>query len=108
VQDSIAKIAEQKIREAIENGDLDNLPGKGKPLNLDDLCDIPPELRLEYKVLKNAGLLPEEVTVRKEITALEELLHSCRNKDEAEHLRRQILEKTVYCNLLQEKRHKRF
>jgi hypothetical protein len=108
MQDTIAKIAEQKILEAIENGELDNLPGKGKPLNLDDLRDIPPELRLEYKVLKNAGLLPEEVTVRKEIAVLEELLLNCREASETVDLKRRLVERTVYYNLLMEKRHKSF
>ncbi|MDR3589422.1 MAG: DUF1992 domain-containing protein [Negativicutes bacterium] len=108
MQDSIAKIAEQKIREAIENGELDNLPGKGKPLKLDDMREVPPELRLEYKVLKNAGLLPEEVTVKKEITALEELLQNCRDTDEAADLKRQIVERTVYYNILLDKRRKRY
>jgi hypothetical protein len=108
VQDAIAKIAEQKILEAIANGELDDLPGKGKPLILDDLREVPPEVRLEYKVLKNAGLLPEEVTVRKEIAALEELLQNCRDCDAAADLRRRIVERTVYYDVLLEKRRKRF
>ncbi len=108
MQDAIAKIAEQKILEAIANGELDDLPGKGKPLILDDLREVPPEVRLEYKVLKNAGLLPEEVTVRKEIAALEELLQNCRDWDAAADLRRRIVERTVYYDVLLEKRRKRF
>ena len=108
MQDAIAKIAEQKILDAIASGELDNLPGKGRPLNLDDLRNVPPQLRLEYKVLKNAGLLPEEVTLQKEIAALEELLQNCRNADQASDLKRQIIEQTVRYNILREKRHKRF
>jgi len=45
-------IAERKIQEAILNGELDNLPGKGKPLQLEDESGIPKELRLAYKILK--------------------------------------------------------
>ena len=54
-------IAELKIAEAIANGDLDNLPGEGRPLELDDNSLVPEELRLAYRILKNAGFVPPEV-----------------------------------------------
>ena len=54
-------IAEQKIAEAIENGDFDDLPGAGKPLELDDDSLVPEDLRLAYRILKNAGFVPPEV-----------------------------------------------
>ncbi len=50
--DVFLNIAEEKIRQAIRNGDLDNIPGKGKPLQLEDLSMVPPELRMSYKILK--------------------------------------------------------
>ena len=54
-------LAEQKIAEAIANGELDDLPGAGKPLELDDDSLVPEELRLAYRILKNAGVAPSEV-----------------------------------------------
>jgi len=102
--DVIAKMAEQKIIEAMENGEFDDLPGKGKPLDFSDLRDVPPELRLEYKILKNAGILPAEMDVKKEIAALETLLALCRNPDEKVSLRQKIADRTVYYNMLLEKR----
>ena len=102
--DFLLKMAEQKIAEAMENGEFDDLPGKGKPLDLDDLRDVPPELRLEYKILKNAGLVPEEMTVKTEIAALEELLEKCRDQDEKAVLRRKIAERTIHYNLMLEKK----
>jgi hypothetical protein len=54
-------IAEQRIAKAIENGDLDDLPGSGKPLELDDDSLVPEELRLAYRILKNAGFVPPEI-----------------------------------------------
>lgn len=39
-------MAEQKIAEAIKKGELDNLPGAGSPLLLDDDSDVPAELRM--------------------------------------------------------------
>lgn len=53
--DAIALVAEEKIREAIKEGAFDNLPGAGKPLVLEDDSHIPPEFRMAYKILKNAG-----------------------------------------------------
>ncbi len=40
------RIAEEKIVEAQKAGTFDNLPGKGKPLELEDLSWVPEELRI--------------------------------------------------------------
>lgn len=75
-------IAEQKIQEAMQAGEFDNLPGAGKPLELEDLSNVPEELRMAYKILKNAGCVPEEIAQRKEITSLMELLDNCEDEKE--------------------------
>jgi hypothetical protein len=54
-------IAERRIAEAVANGELDNLPGAGKPLELDDDALVPEELRMAHRILKNAGYAPAEV-----------------------------------------------
>jgi hypothetical protein len=64
-------IAEERIQEAIRRGDFDNLPGAGKPLELDDDLLVPPELRVANRILKNAGLVPLEIVERREIAELE-------------------------------------
>jgi hypothetical protein len=64
-------IAEQKIAEAISRGEFENLPGEGKPLALDDDSLVPEELRLAYRILKNAGFIPPEVQTLNEIAQLE-------------------------------------
>jgi hypothetical protein len=66
-------IAERKIAEAIANGELDNLPGEGRPLDLDDDALVPQDLRLAYRILKNAGFVPPEVRTLNEIAELERL-----------------------------------
>ena len=68
------KIAEERIREAIESGDFEKLEYSGKPLDLKEDPFVPEDLRLVYKVLKNSGFLPKEVELRKEISRLEEML----------------------------------
>ena len=66
-------IVEQRIQKARKEGAFDNLPGTGKPLPLEDM-DLPKELRLGYKILKNAGFLPPEIELKKKITQVEQLL----------------------------------
>ncbi|MGA2936723.1 MAG: DnaJ family domain-containing protein [Syntrophobacteraceae bacterium] len=76
------KIAEKKIREAIDNGEFDDLPGKGKPLQLEDDRHLPQDIRLAHKILKNADCLPPELEIRKEILTIEELLDGVRDTKE--------------------------
>jgi hypothetical protein len=68
------KIIEARIKKAQEEGAFENLPGSGQPLCLEDDRHIPEDLRLAYKVLKNADCLPPEVQLRKEIRSTEDLL----------------------------------
>lgn len=55
-------LAERHIQAALESGELQGLAGEGKPLTLDDDSHIPPELRVGYRLLKNAGYLPPGIT----------------------------------------------
>jgi hypothetical protein len=70
----IDRLAEQRIREAQQQGAFDDLPGTGQPLHLDDDSAVPPELRSAYRLLKNAGYLPPELQLRREIADAEQLL----------------------------------
>ena len=76
------KIIEQKIREAQERGEFDNLPGKGEPLNIEDESRIPEELRLSHKILKNANCLPPEIELRNEIRQMADLLSGIPDEEE--------------------------
>ena len=49
-------IAERRIEEAIAQGLFDNLPGAGRPLDLDDDPLLPPEARMARRILKNAEI----------------------------------------------------
>ena len=68
------KIVEERIRRAMQNGDFKELTGAGEPLLLEDDNHIPEDLRLAYKILKNAECLPPEVELRKDIEKTEDLL----------------------------------
>lgn len=96
------RIAEQKIQEAIEQGELDNLSGKGKPLIFND-SHIPPELRASYKILKNNGVLPAEMELKREIASIESLLNVCLSEDQKKTLRKQLNDKQVRLGILMDK-----
>jgi len=68
------QIAERRIQQAAQRSEIDDLPGAGKPLALDDDALIPDELRAGYRLLKNAGYLLQEVQLTKEIKEAEQLL----------------------------------
>jgi hypothetical protein len=68
------KIVEERIRRAFENGEFDNLEGTGEPLELEDDSSVPEDLRLAFKILKNAECLPPEVELRKDIERTEDLI----------------------------------
>jgi len=81
----LERIAEHRILEAMEEGLFDNLPGRGRPLPLEDDSHVPPELRMAYKIMKNADCLPPELELRQEIVRLQDLVASL--PDEAEKLK---------------------
>ena len=67
------KIVEERIKTAQKKGDFKNLPGKGKPLPEEEM-NIPEDIRLAYKILKNADCVPPELELKKEIKNTQELL----------------------------------
>ena len=67
-------LVEARIERAIERGELSGLPGQGSPLRLDEDACVAPELRLAYRILKNAGYVPEEIELRREIMSLAVLI----------------------------------
>lgn len=67
-------LIDQQVREAEAAGQLSNLPGAGKPLELDDDKDVPAELRLGFRMLKNAGYAPPWIELQKSIREEQEQL----------------------------------
>lgn len=97
------KIAERRILEALKKGDFDNLPGQGQPLDLKDDSHIPEELRLAYKILKNADCLPPELEARKEIRQMEDLLESIPDEKERYRLIKKINYQIMKLNIMGKK-----
>ena len=94
------RIAERRILEAQREGAFDNLPGKGKPLELEDLSWVPEDLRIGYHVLKNAHVLPPEVELLKDIHSLEDLLKHVEDEGERRSLAKSIQWKMIRLDLL--------
>jgi Domain of unknown function (DUF1992) len=65
------RIAELKIREAMEAGEFDSLPNAGSRLDLESYFAMPAHLRMAYSVLKSANCLPEEVYLLNDVARLE-------------------------------------
>ncbi|HAQ07549.1 MAG TPA: DUF1992 domain-containing protein [Bacillus bacterium] len=97
-------VSEDRIRRAYEKGEFENLPGYGKPLNLDDLSAIPEELRMAYRLLKNSGFSPEENKLRQEVLSIEDLIRHCEEPEEKDRLSQQLGQKLLRYNSIMSKR----
>ena len=83
-------IAERRILEAQARGEFDDLPGAGAPLQLDDDPLVAEELRAACRVLKNAGFVPPELEVHREIREIEVLMAAAGCDSDRERLRARI------------------
>ena len=94
------RIAEERILDAQRAGAFDDLPGKGKPLNLEDMSWVPEDLRIAYHILKNAHILPPEAELMKDIHTLEDLLKHVEDEGERQALAKSIQAKVIRLDLL--------
>jgi len=72
----LEQLEENRIIDAIAHGEFNDLPGSGKPLEMEDLSLVPEEIRMAYKVLKNAGMMPPELELKNEVTQLHRSLET--------------------------------
>jgi DnaJ family protein C protein 28 len=63
----IINVVEQRIWHSMEEGQFENLPGKGKPLNLSTNPHADPAEDTLYRILSKNGCAPEWVELNKEI-----------------------------------------
>lgn len=68
-------IVEERIKKAQKKGEFEKLDGLHKPLKFEDK-NVPEELRLAHKILKNSGFLPPEIDLRNRIERTENLLET--------------------------------
>ena len=104
---SFEKIAEEKIREAMANGEFDNLSGKGKPIDHSAYFAAPADMRLGYSILKSNGFVPEEIELLKEIETLRDEAKAAGEPDAKRRLSREVNDRLLKLDLLREARKKR-
>lgn len=104
---SFERLVENKIREAIERGEFDNLPGRGRPLDLDAYFNTPEELRLGFALLKSAGFVPPEVELQRELETLQAEHNQSADPQLQADLRREIEAKTLKLKLINDSRQRR-
>lgn len=96
---------EEQIREAMERGEFDDLPGKGKPLDLDAYFQTPEHLRMAYSVLKSGDFVPEEVELLKQVESLKAELKGTSDEAKRRQLSRRIADlRTKVAVLLEQNR----
>ena len=84
------RLAEEQISAAIRRGEFDRLEGSGRPLQLEDESLVPEELRTAHRLLGNAGCLPPDLILRREISDLEGLLNSAESVFERSSIQRRL------------------
>lgn len=94
--DLFTRIVEDKIKEAIKNKEFENLPGMGKPLDLkDDLPGMSAEMKMSYRMLKNAGFISDKVDLKKEMLTLNDLISAATDDEESARLQEKLTRKQL-------------
>lgn len=94
------RLVEARIQEAASRGVLRNLPGEGKPLDLDDLAGLSHEERVEALLIRSAGGTPEEVDLLREIAALREALAMEPPEPQRSRLTKELRDKSLRLSVL--------
>lgn len=83
----------QHLDEALRSGELSNAPSFGKPMpEAEGWHETPPEFRLPFKILKNAGVVPPEVELFHRRAELRRALEESASETEREALRQRLVD----------------
>ena len=97
------KLVESIIKEAQERGEFDNLPGKGKPIDLTAYFDTPEDVRMAYSILKNAGMNSREADLLKEIAELKQVHTAMLDGKKKKEILKEIEKKQIEFSLMMER-----
>jgi hypothetical protein len=96
--------AENRIREAMAQGEFENLAGAGKPLNLEEYFSTPEDLRLAYSILKNANCTPAEVELLNEVSRLKHTIAEASDPATKQELQRALVDRQTQLAIMLERR----
>lgn len=99
---SFDRMVEAIIKEAMERGEFEDLPGKGKPIDLTAYFDTSEDVRMAHSILKNAGMAPREVDLLKEIAELKQILAALIDEKKKQETQQQIEKKQLGFTLMME------
>jgi hypothetical protein len=99
-----SRVAESRILDAIARGDFENLPGAGKPLNLEEYFSSPEDLRMAFSILKNANCAPVEVELIKEVSRLERAIAGSSDAATKKELQRTLADRRTQLTITLERR----
>lgn len=88
-----SRIAENRIREAMAQGQFENLPGVGQPLDLEEYFSAPEDLRMAFSILKSANCVPAEVELLKEVSRLERAIAETADATARHSLQRALIDR---------------
>ncbi len=100
---SLQKFIEEKIKQAIADGEFDNLKGASKPLHLNGYFNTPEDVRIGYSLLTSNNFVPEEVDLLREISILSEKIKTCADESEKKVLIKEFHDKTLAFDILMER-----
>lgn len=83
----------QSLRDSERSGELRAAPSYGKPMvQADGWDETPPELRLPFKILKDAGVVPAEVELMQQLGRLRQALAAATDAEQQRVLQQRISE----------------
>jgi hypothetical protein len=97
------KLAEEKVREAIERGEFEGLSGEGRKIDLTEYFNTPSEFRVGFSLLKANKFVPGEVRLLREIADLREEIGGCGGGNET--LEKLLNRKRMALKILLERNH---
>jgi len=65
---------------------------------------VPPEERLAYSVLKNSGMVPDEVTLKQEMDSIKKSIAECTDEETRKSLKKKLQEVSITYSIMMEKR----
>jgi hypothetical protein len=90
-----SRIAENRIMEAMAEGQFENLPGAGQPLNLEEYFSTSEDLRMAYSILRSANCVPAEVELLNEVSRLERAIAETADDRERHSLQRALTDRQM-------------